>query len=307
VAEASWPSPDHNSRNVTEAEYEVIGARATDDGIDGDPTGPAVVTAGSGLQVLVKAGRTGVVRGFAWSSGSSDVPLAISANSSGQTRYDAVVLQLDRSSWNVRAVVKEGTPGAAAPPPLTRDAGDTGEWEIVLAYVGIPSGASSVTVEDRPQYIGSRVRPADNGKVPPNPAVGEILFQPNAGRWRGWTGVQYVSLYENSGEVIVSGWTTTWSANSDSVAQLRNGWVSIRISVRRQVSVFSPNDSDGGSRILTLPTGFAPGRWQYFEGRFSNGAYTTVQVRSDGEVWATAPSQDVAPGRNLNLTVNYPL
>jgi hypothetical protein len=32
-----------------------------------------------------------------------------------------------------------------------------------------------------------------------------------------------------------------------------------------------------------------------------------VVIRSDGDVWCEPPTQIVAPGRTLNLTVNYPL
>lgn len=119
MAQNSWPSPTYNARAVTDLEYEKLSARFSDDGIYGSPSDTAVVAAGVGLSVDVRANVYGSVRGRAWSSGTTAVNLPVASNSSGSTRIDWVVLRLDRSTWNVRAVIRQGTP-APAPPPSSR-------------------------------------------------------------------------------------------------------------------------------------------------------------------------------------------
>ena len=145
MAEESWPNQAHNARAVTDIEYELLAARFSDDGVYGNPHHAAVVTAGTGLSVNIRADVAASVRGHAWYSGADTVSLSLPGNISGQTRVDWVVLRLDRTNWTVRAAIVGGTPGAGAP-PLTQDPGSTGVWEVPLALVTILSGAASVTV-----------------------------------------------------------------------------------------------------------------------------------------------------------------
>jgi hypothetical protein len=306
VAQDSWPSPNHNTRNVTDPEYEKIAARFSDDGVWGDPTDTAVVTAGTGLQVVVRSGVHASVRGHAWTSGTTDVTLTIGANASGQTRIDRVVLRLDRATWDVRAVVKEGTPGSGAP-SLTQDVGDTGTFEIPLARVTVPNGAASVTVTREEQYIGARVRPVRSTALPITPRRGEIVYEVDTGRWRAWTGAAWATLYEDTGELALGAGFSTWEAFSDNIGRKVNGIVSIRLSLRRTGSTFSTGDDDG-SKLATVPATLRPtSRYQFATGRVtSTGGVCRVEVRPDGEVWARYPTVDVTVGRVLELTMTYP-
>jgi hypothetical protein len=215
MAQSSWPSPAHNDRAVTDTEYEKIAARFSDDGVDGKPSDAAVVTAGTGLNVTVRAGVYATLRGHAWTSGTSNVTLAVGANSSGQTRTDRVVLRLDRSDWTVRAVVKAGTPGAGAP-ALTQSTGDTGTYEIPLADVTVLNGAASVTVTRRELWVGSRVRPCTSSSRNPAPTVGEMCLETDTGMVRMWDGASWVTIRRTDDtanvDVTLSAWTPTGSS-----------------------------------------------------------------------------------------------
>jgi hypothetical protein len=239
MAQASWPSPTHNSRNVTDAEYERIAARFSDDGVYGDPDDSAVVSPGVGLSVDILADVYGSVRGHAWHSGTTGDTLAISSNSSGSTRVDWVVLRLDRSDWTVRAAVREGTPGSGAP-ALVQDDGDTGMYEIPLAKATTPSGATTVTVTRAEQYVGTRVRPCTSDQRPMAPRRGEAAYELDTGRLILWNGTVWNVVYSNSGVIVVNQSLTSWSIETDSVIEERNGNVHLRLGTfQRTASGFS--------------------------------------------------------------------
>ncbi|MGA4896774.1 hypothetical protein ACPCAJ_02245 [Streptomyces griseoincarnatus] len=227
MAQTSWPSPAHNDRAVTDVEYEKIAARFSDDGVDGSPADPAVVTAGVGLNVAIRANVYATVRGHAWTSGTSTVTLAVSSNSSGQTRIDRVVLRLDRSDWTVRAVVKTGTPGAGVP-ALTQSTGDTGVYEIPLAEVTVLNGAASVTVTRRELWVGSRVRACTSATRNPAPAAGELCLETDTGMVRMWDGAAWVVIYRAPATVNCDSSLSAWSSTGSSVLERRGDAVTLR-------------------------------------------------------------------------------
>jgi hypothetical protein len=228
MAQDSWPSPAHNARAVTDTEYEKIVARFSDNGVYGTPSDTAVVAAAAGLNVTVRAGVYASVRGHAWTSGTDDTMLAIAANSSGQTRIDRVVLRLDRATWTVRAVVKQGTPGSGVP-SLSQSTGDTGTYEIPLAEVTILSGAGSVTVARKELYVGSRIRPCTSTTRNPVPVPGELAQELDTGVTRLWTGDSWRAVFDDSGVVVVNSPLSAWKYTVDSVLQKRNGSVHLRL------------------------------------------------------------------------------
>jgi hypothetical protein len=243
VAQDSWPSPAHNARAVSDTEYEKIAARFSDDGVWGTPSDAAVVSAGIGRSVDVRAGVYASVRGHAWSSGTSAVNLAVTANSSGQNRVDRVVLRLDRSDWTVRAVVKTGTPGSGAP-ALSQSTGDTGTYEIPLAEVTIVSGASTVTVTRKELYVGSRIRPALASSRNPTPFPGEMVFETDTKRVRVWTGSAWLGIFEDSGIITADAKLSGWDITASTVLQKRNGNVHLRMgSFQRNGSLASTAES----------------------------------------------------------------
>lgn len=311
MAQASWPSPAHNSRAVNDIEYEKIHARETDDGIYGDPTATQVVTTGAGLQVLVKAGKQGSVRGHFWQAGTTDVPLSITANASGSTRTDRVVLRLDRSAWTVRAVVRAGTPGSGAP-ALQQDEGDTGLYEVPLAQVTVADGASSVTVTRGEQYVGTRCRPCTSGTRPPSPARGQQVFETDTGRWMAWNGTTWATLYEDTGTVVVNSSLSAWSVGTDSVVQRRSGNVHMRLGsfVRNAGTLAAASDS----RLpVLIPAAYRhPDRDQYGIVHVSGagGGRVTIYAASNtsgraGQVWLSQHPGVSSGGSVLGSTISW--
>jgi hypothetical protein len=313
VAQDSWPSPAHNARAVTDTEYEKIAARFSGDGVYGDPGDPAVVTAGVGLSVNIRADVYASVRGHAWTSGTSTVTLPVAANSSGKTRVDRVVLRLDRSAWTVRAVIKAGTPGGGAP-ALTQDTGDTGVYEIPLATVTLLNGANSVTVARGELYVGVRIRPCTSTTRNPNPAPGEMCFETNTGRVRVWTGDSWVGLFDDSGVIVVNYPSAAWTVTTDSVLQKRNGNVHLRLgSFQRAAGSLAGGDE---SRLpVLIPAAYRHANRDQFVMCYTTGVeisrLTIYSAASDrpGQVWLTnhptiAKGEFVLPNSGVSWVVD---
>lgn len=216
MAQSSWPSPD-TSRVIDDLAYERLVAAQYVDGLVGNITDtPLVYADGSGRQVFVRASRIAQVRGHGWSSGGSVLTLSIGANSSGSTRVDLVVLGLNRSTWNVTAYVKAGTPGSGAP-ALQVDAGDTGIYEIPLAEVTVPNGAtltSAGQVLPRAWYA-TPYGPAAPGSTvatrPPAPVPGVMMWQNGTGYV--WNGTIWEAI-SNPPLPVTSDMSTTLFGNS---------------------------------------------------------------------------------------------
>lgn len=146
MAETSWPDTTHNNRAVTDVEYEQLAGSAYAEGFTGSPYDPTPAYGAGGLAVKMRANRYALVRGHVWSSGPTDLSYTITSNASGSTRYDLLVLRLDRSTWTVRAVVKAGA--GTSVNQLTRNTGTTGLFEIPVAVVTVRSGATGINSGD---------------------------------------------------------------------------------------------------------------------------------------------------------------
>ncbi|MDK0520396.1 hypothetical protein [Streptomyces sp. ML-6] len=308
MAQDSWPSPAHNSRAVTDAEYEQLAAAFSGDGVYGSPADAAVVTAGTGLTVTVRAGVYASLRGHAWSSGTTADTLTIAANSSGSTRADAVVLRLDRADWTVRAVVKQGT-GATAPAP-TQSAGPTGVWEIPLATVTVANGAGTVTVSRAELYVGARVRPSLSTRLNPRPARGEMAYETDTGRVRVWDGAAWRSLYDRADPVTVDSALSAWTLGTQAVIEAHSGNVHMRLgSCTRAAGNLA---AGGESRLpMLVPAAYRhPTRDQYgivYITGSQIGRVTIYSKASDrpGQVWLSQ-HPGVSTGQNvLGSTVSW--
>ncbi|MEV4335771.1 hypothetical protein [Streptomyces sp. NPDC049590] len=227
MADDSWPSPAHNSRFVTDAEYERLAARFSDDGVYGSPLDAPVVSAGTGLSVTIRPDVYASVRGQAWYSGSSALTLPIASNASGQERRDRIVLRLDRATWTVRAAVRQGA--SSIPPTPVQQIGDTGIYEIPLATVSVQSGAGTVTVTRSELYAGARCRPATSRSLNPHPLPGELAVETDTGRVRVWTGTTWVLIYDSSGLISVDKPVPSWDIDTSSVLEVRSGTVHLRL------------------------------------------------------------------------------
>ncbi len=262
MAQSSWPSPAHNSRAVTDVEYERLAERFSDDGVYGDPRQAAVVAAGVGLSVTIRAEVAASLRGHAWYAGPDTLSLAVAGNASGQTRIDWVVLRLDRSDWTVRAVIVAGTPGAGAP-PLTQDPGGTGLYEIPLALVTVLSGAASVTVTRAEQYVGGRCRPCTSSTRPPLPRTGEQCFETDTGRVMVWDGSAWRVIHYDSGEISLQAVASPgWAVEGESIVQIKNGIAAVRLGAFRRTGRLTVGIE---SRLpIRLPEmSQPPSYWQY--------------------------------------------
>ncbi len=187
MAESSWPTVA-GSRSVADNEYELMAAGYITDGVIGQWTQSSPVFADStGRQVKIRANFTAVVAGHGYSSGSSDSTRSVTANASGSTRIDLVVLGLDRTTLEVTSYVKAGTPGAGVPPALQRDARGltTGKWEIPLARVTVVNGASNLApadVTDIGWYSrGETVATTSTASFQPSPASYTTLIHTDTG------------------------------------------------------------------------------------------------------------------------------
>lgn len=227
MAQSSWPDPA-NDRVVTDVQYELLAARFSDNGVYGNPTEPAVVTAGVGLTVQVRADVNASVRGHGWTSGSTGITLTIAPNTSGKTRIDRIVLRLSRTTWTVRAVVLQGTPGGG-PPTLTTGEGFN-SFEVLLANVNILSGANSVTVTRGERYVGSRIRPTrSTAQTDPNPQMGDVKWETDTKQLLLYDGDTDRTIYSDSGELDVGSPLSAWSSNAQHILQERNGSVHLRL------------------------------------------------------------------------------
>ncbi|WP_326728959.1 hypothetical protein [Streptomyces phaeochromogenes] len=305
MAQNSWPSPSHNARAVTDVEYEKIAARFSDDGVHGSPLDTQVVSAGSGLAVNIRSGVYASVRGHAWSSGTSTVNLSIAANSSGQTRVDLILLRLDRSNWTVRAVVKQGTPGAGAPGIVQEDI-DTGVWEIYLAVVTVLNGAASVSVKRNELYVGTRVRPLTS--VTPNPLAlpGELQFETDTAHLSMYDGATRKTVYSESGDVSCDATVASWDITVGSVLEARSGNVHLRLGTWNRSGGALAGASDSRLPVL-IPSAFRhPTRNQYAIAYITgaNVGRITIYPANNalaGQAWLTqkpdlATGADVLPG-----------
>jgi len=275
---------------VTDIEHEKLAARFSDDGIYGSPADAAVVSAGAGLSVNIRADVYGSLRGHAWTSGPDGDTIALSANVSGATRIDRIVLRLDRSDWTVRAVAKSGTPGGGVP-TLVQSTGDTGVYEIALAEARVLPGASTVTVTRKELYVGTRTRMCTSSTRNPVPDMGEINFEWDTGRSVQWTGSSWHVLSDDSGEINVNSPLSAWTNNIDCILQRRNGSVHCRFgSMTRAAGNLS---SGVESRLpVMIPSAYRhPTRDQYGLAMVSGeiARFIIYSANSDrpGQVWLT--------------------
>lgn len=294
MAEVSWPSPD-DARVVDEIKYEQMSMHYTEDGLymhpDGqflDLVGGPVYSTGSGLSVKVRANQFGNVRGFGWTSGDTDITLTIDSNASGATRIDRVVLELDRSTWNVRANIVKGTAGGGAP-ALTRNEGPTGKFQVPVAKITVPNNATSIPTNNvlvDGQRIGSRVRTWLTAAAMQEgfPKMGEVGFDYTRRSWMGMTGTGIRDIAYATGKVTlaINGRNRpAWSANDLCYVQIESGLVRVRIALKRWNDNGLSTGDDTGSEPLVLPDGYRPSSNEPGVAYWVDGAGGTCGLRAE--------------------------
>lgn len=309
MAEASWPSPNHGSpaRAVTDTEYVRL-APWNSDGVF-QSASPVVYANSSGMLVRVRANQYGIVRGHAWTSGNAEYSLNIANNTSGKTRTDSVVLRLDRSTWDVTAAIRQGTPGAGAP-ALQRDTGDTGLWEIRVADVAVPNGAASIaagTVTTRTLYQSGGVRACSRiTDIQDMLAAGDMAYETTTGRWIGWTGSSGVVLYQDTG------WQTVNVASS----KFTTGGFPMRARAVNGVAYVKGNALVDGTvsiqagssepKVAQLPTGLAPAADHIWLAPIGQSAAGRMRLYTSGLITITAmPVGSLSEGQGVYLDTTY--
>jgi hypothetical protein len=305
MAGVSWPSPTHNSRSVTDAEYGHI-APWNSDGIFPAAT-DLVYADSSGMQVHVRANRYGTIQGHAWWSGSSEYSLTVAANSSGLNRVDTVVLRLDRSTWNADLAVRQGTPGAGAP-TLVRNVADTGVWEFPVADVSVDNGVASIAgtkVKSRTLLQSGAIRPCNSiADIQAVLNVGDLVYETATGRWMAWTTAGAALLYQDTGyqNLTITG---LWS-NGGFAPQLRlvNGVVYLRGSITRTTGTLQSTDTN--SPIATIPAAFRPAGSHNWAAVTSVMGHVRLQVDfASGLLAIVDLSADITVGRVVYLDTTW--
>jgi hypothetical protein len=149
MAQYSRPTPD-NGRVVSDDDYERLASSYANDGLIGATSDTYPVFADStGRQVKVRASKLAQVRGYLWGADSADEIVAATTNVAGNPRIDRLVLQLSRTTRNVRTALKTGTAAASpSPPALTQNAPGSGVWEFPLARWQVASGYTTIAAGD---------------------------------------------------------------------------------------------------------------------------------------------------------------
>lgn len=114
----------------------------------------AVSAPGSGLTVNVAPGRAWI-EGHLWESDATEA-LTLAAAHASLPRIDRIILRLDWSNNNIALAVLQGTPATSPlPPALTQT---SSLWEISLAQVSVPAGATTIgasnLTDERPWASG---------------------------------------------------------------------------------------------------------------------------------------------------------
>lgn len=266
MAESSWPDPAA-SEAVTDIQYEkmLAAAAAAGDGLLGTPAdAPALFGDATGKHVKVRAGVWATVRGRGWRSGTSDVTVNLTDNTSGSPRVDRVVLRYDRSTYQVRVAVKVGTPASANPvePALQQDTdlagAGSGLWEFPLGRVAVASGYATINPADvAPEawYLSSPVVTCTS-TTRPAPLAGLQIYETDTGRQYTGTGGAWSNGIEDTGWSVV-GDVAGWTSSGAGILRRINGITHQTYQCRRTGGAIGPNVA---ASLATLPPGYSPDR-----------------------------------------------
>lgn len=198
--------------DTDEGQYTLLFREFAGSGVLGSYGSSALQVTGSGssLQVSIAAGDA-IVRGH-MARNDASIAVNIDPNSSGSTRVDRIVLKLDPAANKVDYYYKKPSVGQGPP---TLDQSDVSTYEMPLARINVPNGATNLAgavVDERP-FADMRTgiwttdtRPGTAG-YGPTPRRGQIGYNLSLGRWEFWNGATWDALIPAT--TSVSSWTAT--------------------------------------------------------------------------------------------------
>jgi hypothetical protein len=148
MAEIAFPFQSGAGAQVTESLWSMMARVFAQTGVVKGALGELAVTAsGSDMTVSVASGRA-VIQGEFYQSDATQTKTIAPADPSNP-RIDRVILRLDWTAKSITLVILTGTPAAnPQPPALTQNDILSGAsqpmWEISLAQVYVPAGATSI-------------------------------------------------------------------------------------------------------------------------------------------------------------------
>lgn len=98
------------------------------------------VTPGTGMSVNVAAGKASLLHH--WFRSDAVETLSIGASHAVLNRYDVIVIRLNKSDRSIALGVITGTPASSPQVPSIRR--DDDYYDLALAYISVPAGASSI-------------------------------------------------------------------------------------------------------------------------------------------------------------------
>ncbi|RKS68989.1 hypothetical protein BZB76_6128 [Actinomadura pelletieri DSM 43383] len=228
------------------------------DGVRGNPNDTACqVIPDGGLNIKVRTGYAHVAGYWYESLGDGEVR-AVAANAATQPRKDLVVLRADPEADKVTVAIRQGTP--LLPDPVRQQGG---VWELPLARVRVAPGAASIGVadiEDAREFAGTTIAPSHSTDRPDRPAMGQLIYETNTGRWVGYTGgtTPWRTVAEDTGWINLSpAWTDVWQVGWALKARRLNGICYLRGALRRIKSTYGKGDADG-TLLTILPANLRP-------------------------------------------------
>jgi hypothetical protein len=254
VADTSWPSPNHNSRAVSDSEYDLLVPPYVADGMIGSPADLGLIFGdSSGRVVRVRASRYAIVRGRLWSSGGSTFNLTIGANA-GALRYDLVVLRYNRSTFDVRATVIAGASGGGIPSPVN----DASYFDLPIGYAKVATGATVIAGTDvfiTGWFVGPQQIVCTSTTRPPH-SRGMFIFETDTGSVLFSTGSAWKTIFQDTGWVSrspASGFTNP--SNGYGIKfRAYNGIATIYAEVQRVGSLAA----NSRTVFLTVDSAYAP-------------------------------------------------
>lgn len=296
MAESTFPAP-----SVTQRQHELLLGRGMPTGVHGHPDDTSVVYAnGVGTrQINIRASKSATVEGYGWQNDAAEFSKTLTANTSGSTRIDLVVLRLTRATYTVTVEVKPGTPGAGVAPTTQNDTGSSGLWEFPLAEVTVVNNATTLASTDvvrRCWYLGEDGMILCKAATMPPASPGRVVFRTDTGQYLLSNGTTWSPTAEDSGLLSLtldSGWSATLNR-----VQKRNGTVVLALKASRSTTISAGTTT----KIGQLPAGCYPTFEVPTSAVYESSAGLSAELRATtaGGVYIDVP-------QSVDINANRPL